>query len=784
MQNFGNFSLNSKYNLFFSIIFHFDIYILNLLYNTFMAKARKSINRKRVRKKSGFKPLTSPLLLPAPKNKWWKKVRSRFTLKTLIFSITPFFIIIALGYWFIIRDFPSPSRLAYSQISQTTKLYDRHGTLVFDIFVDKNRTVVPISSIPTYVQHATIAIEDKDFYKHKGINPIGGIIRAIKETLLHHQLQGGSTITQQLVKTALLSPERTIQRKIKEIILAVLVELRYSKEQILELYLNHVPYGGTAWGIEAAAELYFGKKVQDLTLAEASLLAGLPAAPTLYSPYGSHPEYAKNRQQAVLTRMVEDGYITQTEADVAQTQELLFKPLNANIKAPHFVMYVKEQLVTKYGEKMVEQGGLKVTTTLDLPLQEFAQSTVASEIAKLTNLRVTNGAALITRPATGEILTMVGSKDYFASDSGNFNVVTASRQPGSAIKPINYAIGIENKKVTAATVFNDVPSCFSSVPTTYCPQNYDGSFHGPVQLRFALGNSYNIPAVKMLKLNTVDTMIASSSGFGITTFTDPSRYGLSLTLGGGEVPMTQMATAFGVFANGGIRKDLVSILKVEGAAGKVLEEYKDANLDKETPSSLLINGPRVLSSEAAFIISHILLDQNARSTAFGTSFLQVAGHPAISVKTGTTDDKRDNWTIGFTPEVVVTTWVGNNNNSPMHPYLASGVTGAAPIWNKLMGQFLKDKKETWPKQPEGIIGAQICPISGLLPQEDNSCSPRYEYFIKGTEPKERENLKQSVLVDKTTNKLARPDQTENVEMQEKLIVRDLLGTLYCIDCDQ
>lgn len=740
--------------------------------------------RKRAKKILPKRPIARklPLLLPAPRRSKFK-FHPKSLFKIFSFSLVPFLIVSLLGYWFILKDFPSPARLVYSETSQTTKIFDRSGTLLFDIFVDKNRTVVPISAIPDFVQKSTIAIEDKDFYKHKGINPVGGMVRAIKETLLKKQLQGGSTITQQLVKTTLLTPERTLQRKVKEIILAVLVEFRYSKDQILELYLNHAPYGGTAWGIEAAAETYFGKSVKDLNLAEAALLAGLPQAPTLYSPYGAHPEYAKNRQSAVLNRMVEDGYITQGEADSAKAAELVFKPLNANIKAPHFVMYVKEQLVAKYGEKQVEQGGLKVTTTLDLPLQDFAQTTVASEVAKLEKYRVGNGASVITRPFTGEVLAMVGSKDYFASDSGSFNVTTALRQPGSAIKPINYAIGLENKKVTPATVFNDVPTCFPSITSPYCPRNYDGNFHGPVQLRFALGNSYNIPAVKMLKLNSPEVMVASASAFGITTLTDPTRYGLSLTLGGGEVPMTEMATAFGVFANSGIKKDLVSILKVEDAQGKILDEYNDSNLDIKNPSTLLINGPRVLSTEAAFLISHILLDQNARAAAFGSSFLQISGHPGVSVKTGTTDDLRDNWTIGFTPEILVATWVGNNDNSPMNQYLVSGVTGAAPIWNKIMSFYLKDKKDVWPKQPEGVIGVQVCPISGLLPPEDNSCSPRYEYFIRGTEPGERENLKQSVLVDTTTNKLARPDQTENLATQERLIVRDPLGTVYCIDCD-
>ncbi|MEK7165763.1 MAG: transglycosylase domain-containing protein [Patescibacteria group bacterium] len=736
-----------------------------------MSKTRR---RGKQRKRS-VKPL---LFLPPHK----KRILNLIFKRTHLIWILLLLLVAGALYWYIFKDFPSPSRLASTDVAQTTKIFDRQGELLFDIYIDKNRTVVPLSNIPKVVQEATIAIEDKEFYKHIGINPVGGMLRALREILFRQQLQGGSTITQQLVKTVLLTPERTLKRKIKEVILALLVEARYSKEQILELYLNHVPYGGTAWGIEAAAERYFGIHVKDLTLAQASLLAGLPQAPTFYSPFGARPELAKTRQHAVLTRMAEDGYITQEQADEASAQELIYRQPTTDIKAPHFVMYVKEQLVEKYGEKLVEQGGLRVTTTLDLPLQEFAQATVSTEVAKLAKLNVTNGAAMVTRAPTGEILTMVGSIDYFASASGTFNVTTALRQPGSAIKPINYALGLDSKIVTPATVFNDQPTCFASTPSVYCPKNYDGKFHGPVQLRFALGNSYNIPAVKMLKLNSPEKMVASASAFGITSLTDPSRYGLSLTLGGGEIPMAQMVTAFGVFANGGIQKNLVSILKVEDAQGKILDEYKNPNLNTDQPSSLLISGERVISAETAFLISHILLDQNARSAAFGSSFLPIAGHPAVSVKTGTTDDLRDNWTIGFTHmDAVVASWVGNNDNSPMNPYLTSGITGAAPIWNKIMSHYLKDKKEAWPKQPEGITGLQVCPISGLLPQEDNACGPRYEYFIKGTEPKERENLKQSVTIDNTTQKIAKPDQTDNVSTVERLIIKDAFGP-YCIDC--
>lgn len=723
--------------------------------------------------------------LPNKKITNLKKIFPQRFQKKYLFWLLPFALIL-LSYLLIIKDLPSPIKLANYDIPISTKIYDRNGKLLFDIFADQNRTPVSLSQIPKFVQEATIAVEDKDFYKHKGVNPIGGMLRAFTATITRGKIQGGSTITQQLVKSALLTPERTITRKIKEIILAFWVELLYPKEKILELYLNQVPYGGTAWGIETAAEKYFGKTVKELTLAEASLLAGLPQAPTLYSPFGAHPEYAKGRQHEVLRRMVEDGYITQKEADAAKQTELLFKN-EPNIKAPHFVMYVKQQLVDKYGERLVERGGLKVTTTLDLDLHEYAQATVAAEVGKLKNMRVSNGAALITKPATGEILAMVGSIDYFATASGNFNVTTALRQPGSSIKPINYAIGIEKKIVTPATMFLDVPSCFANInQPNYCPKNYDGKFHGPVQLRFALGNSFNIPAVKMLYLNTVRDMIASASAFGLDTLKDPERYGLSLTLGGGEVRMVDMAEAFGVFANGGIRKNLAAIRKVVDKNGKVLYENKDPNLTSDVPSQLLLQGDRVVSRETAFLMSHILLDNNARQEAFGpASNLVIPGH-AVSVKTGTTDDLRDNWTIGFTPQFVAATWVGNNDNTPMNQALVSGVTGAAPIWNKLMKKVLAGKLDIWPKQPEGIVGAHVCTVSGLTPpnaesEGDKGCPTRFEYFIRGTVPSQREALKQQILIDKATGDMASPGQTDNVEMQEHQVVRDAVAS-YCFDC--
>lgn len=726
-----------------------------------------------------------------------KKKNTSFTIPKRKFLVVFLAVILFFFLYFlfsVFSDLPSPTKLASYEIPQTTKIMDRNGELLYDIYTDQNRTLVPLSDIPKYLQQATISIEDKDFYRHGGVDPVGGILRAVKETVFKKQLQGGSTITQQLVKTALLTRERTLTRKIKEIVLAFWTEKLYKKDTILEMYLNQVPYGGTAWGVEAAAETYFGKKVKDLTLSEATLLAGLPAAPTIYSPFGAHPQLAFQRQKDVLTRMVEDGYITEEQKNQALEEKLTFIAQKTDIKAPHFVMYVKEGLVQKYGEKIVEQGGLKVTTTLDLKLHEEAQNIIATEVAKLKNLNVGNAASLVTRPPTGEILSMVGSKDYFATDSGNFNVTTSLRQPGSSIKPINYAVGIETKKVTPATLFLDTPSCFS-VPgqKAYCPQNYDGKFHGPVQLRFALGNSFNIPAVKMMAVNGVETVIASASAYGISSFKDPSRYGLSLTLGGGEVSMVDMARAFGVFANTGIKRDLVSILKVEDKNGKILEEFKDPNFVLDIrdsigyPSSLLISGPRVLSDETSFLISHILLDNNARSQMFGESSLLVIPNKAVSVKTGTTDDKRDNWTIGFTPNFLAVVWVGNNDNTPMNPYLTSGVTGAAPIWNKITASILKNQPDVWPKQPVGIVGAQICSLSGKAAlnadpnAQDKGCGLRYEYFRKDTIPKDAEVLKQTIPIDKSTNKMATANQTENIEMQEHQVVSDMFGS-YCLDC--
>ena len=720
-------------------------------------------------------------------NKYFEKVKQHKKVALSVFgSLVVLFI-----YFFIFYKLPSPQSLKdYKATPLSTHILDRNGKLLYQLYQEQKRSPIKIDVLPKYVFQTSIAIEDKNFYQHNGISIFGGMFRAIKDSLLRQQLQGGSTITQQLVKSALLTSDRTIQRKVREIVLALWTEKIFSKNEILELYLNQIPYGGAVYGIEEASQRFFGKQAKKLSLAESAFLAGLPQAPSQYSPY-NNPDLALKRRNEVLKAMFEQKYIDKATYEKTIKTKIVVKPFEEKIKAPHFVFYIKNILEQKYSTKEIEEGGLKITTTLDLDTQEEAEKILKDELEKAKDLDVTNGAVLITRPPTGEILAMLGSVDYFATGSGTFNVVTSDRQPGSSIKPINYAIGIERKLVTAGTLFIDSPTCFvgAGQPKGYCPVNYDGQFHGPQGLRFSLGNSYNIPAVKMLAVNGVKEFVASASAFGINSFKDPKNYGLSLTLGGGEVKMTEMATAFSSFANRGVVKELNPILKIEDKFGKVLYEFKSPNLvvnikkPLNYPSFFSIGGKKPLSEETAFIISHILLDDNARSQAFGTSSFLVIPGRAVSVKTGTTDDKRDNWTIGYTPNFMTTVWVGNNDNSPMNPYLASGVTGAAPIWNRVMRYLLKTQPDLWPIRPETVVGKQICWDSGdLMTKKDDgteSCQSRFEYFIKGTEPKEPHISKQTVAVTKD-DKLA-PENWPDVEMKEKTIIKDMFSR-YCVDC--
>lgn len=707
----------------------------------------------------------------------------------------------------VFADLPSPSKLQSGDFPVSTQLFDRHGTLLYEIYADAYRTPVKLDEIPLAVKQATIAVEDANFYKHHGFS-LYGITRAIKNTLFHDKLQGGSTITQQLVKTALLTPERTLERKLREAVLTIATEVLYTKEEILEMYLNHIPYGGTAYGIEAAAQRFFGKHAKELSLAEASLLAGLPQAPSRYSPF-TQVDRAKARQHEVLRRMVAEQFITEAEADSAFEIALAYIPPSTNIQAPHFVFYVKELLEQQYGLRQVEQGGLRVTTTLDLPLQEYAQASVSAELDTLGAYKVSNGAALILKPDTGEILSMVGSKDYFdTNNDGQVNITTRLRQPGSSIKPINYVTALQTKQLTPASMLLDVPTCFKVASLKpYCPKNYDGGFHGPVSFRQALANSYNIPAVKILALNGLESMIATASAMGIDSFTDPSRYGLSLTLGGGEVTMIDMAEAFATLANQGVQIPATAILEVKDYHGQVLTSY-DAAATKQALQDQFFNEndpdynrlgktfhhlKRALEREPAYLIGHILSDNQARVNAFGANSKLRINNKTVSVKTGTTNDLRDNWTIGYTPQFVVATWVGNNDNSRMSR-VVSGVTGAAPIWNDLMSHLLEkiEDAETIPPRPEGVVEKPVCRLTGSAPTD--GCEVRSELFWDQALPEAGLAVRKNIWIDKNTGQPAffgsnvgtsTPKEgvpLDNLELQEHLVVSDPFTQEFCLDC--
>ncbi|MCL4367029.1 PBP1A family penicillin-binding protein [Patescibacteria group bacterium] len=667
------------------------------------------------------------------------KILSKLSTVILVLILGIILITIA-GIVYFATQVPSPDQLSNRNVAQSTKIYDRNGELLYDIFQNQNRTPVKLADMPDSIKQATIAIEDKNFYQHGGFS-ITGIARALFDLVLHRQVEGGgSTLTQQLVKNALLGNEQTLVRKIKEFILAIQVERVYSKDQILEMYLNEIPYGGTAYGIEAAANLYFGIHAKDLDLAQSSLLAGLPQLPSVYSPYGTHPELAKVRQKEVLSAMVANGYITQKQADDAYNEQLTYRTSQNELgfKAPHFVLYVKQKLIEQFGDKMVEQGGLKVTTTLDYGIQQKAEQIVKDQIDGLTKYDVGNGAAVVLDAKTGEILSMVGSKDYFGQSEPagctegvsctfepNVNVAINERQPGSATKPITYSLALE-KGYTAATVLMDVKTEFpgGAGNPAYVPVNYDGQFHGPVQVRYALANSFNIPAVKMLAMVGIKDDLDLGYRMGLSTWepTDQTvnQVGLSLTLGGREVKLLDLVSVYQVLADQGVKQDPISILKVTDASGKVLYEYK--------PSL----GQKILDSGITYIISNILSDNGARTAEFGPNSVLVIKNHTVAAKTGTTDEKKDNWAFGYTPSYVVGVWVGNNDNEPMNQQISSGITGASPIWHDIMTAVLDGKPDEQFNQPDDVVSMDIDGLMGGLPHDGSPT--RKEYFIKGTEP--------------------------------------------------
>ncbi len=655
--------------------------------------------------------------------------------------------------WASTLEIPDISSFEERRVEQSTKIYDRTGEiLLYDLHENAQRTIVPLDQVSMHIRNATVAIEDADFYVHEGIR-FSSIVRAVLANLTPGgYTQGGSTITQQVVKNALLTQDKTITRKVKEWVLAIKLEQAIPKDRILEIYLNENPYGGTVYGIEEATQTFFGKPSTEVTIAEAAYLAALPQAPTYYSPYGNNREQLEQRKNLVLSRMHELSFITTEEYEAAKVEEVTFQPQKiANIAAPHFVFYVREYLENKYGKERVAQEGFRVITTLDWQLEEQAEAIVQQYALENTvKFNASNAAIVAMDPRNGEILVMAGSRDYFDDQiDGNFNIALAKRQPGSSFKPFVYAAALE-KGYTPETVVFDLQTQFStscpynswsSTPPCYSPGNYDEVFRGPVTFKDALAQSINIPAVKALYLVGIDKAIRLARDMGISTLTNSGQYGLTLVLGGGEVTLLDMTGAYSVFANKGIKVEPTAILRIEDHQGNVIEE----NTPQES---------RVLPEQVALQISDMLSDNDARAPAFGqTSALHFPGKD-VAVKTGTTNDYRDAWIMGYTPNIVIGAWAGNNDNSPMEKRVAGFIV--APLWNAFVQKvFTVRPLERFPIPEE-------TPTTGV--------PPVLRGFWQGNE---------SYVIDKISGQLA--TQYTPQETRDERVVNEVHSILYWID---
>ncbi len=678
----------------------------------------------------------------------------------LLFFLTGIIIVgfifsFAIFAWYA-KDLPSPSKLS-QQSGYSTVFVDRNDKVLYDMYKDKNRVPVTYEEIPDMLKKATISIEDKNFYRHKGISE-SGMIRAILNIFLGRGLQGGSTITQQLIKNVLLTNRQTLTRKIQEMILAFEVERRYKKDEILLMYLNESPYGGSYWGVGTAAKAYFGKSVKDLNLVESAILSGLPQSPSLYSPFIGKNDAWKGRAKNVLRRMREDGYITyeQENSALKKVEITKFSAPKILIEAPHFVFYVKDKIENEYGSKIIDQG-VKIKTTLSLDIQQAAEKIVKEEMAKLKGYNATNTAVVILDSKTGDILAMIGSYDFNDEKFGKFNAALGLRQPGSAMKPFTYGLAFE-KGYNPSSIFMDVKTVFPDQGSKeYIPENYDGKFRGPVQLRFALGNSINLPAVKLLAVIGLRDFLSKLNDLGLTTFAPTEenlkRFGLSLTLGGGETTLLRLTSAYATLSTGGNKHELNSINDIT--------DFKGKNIFKKVRT----REKRIFSPEVSYLVSHILSDNNARIEEFGpNSYLNVPGK-TVSVKTGTTDDKRDNWTIGYTKSITVGVWVGNNDNSKMNPKIASGATGASPIWYRIMREILQKYEDGIIDKPEKIKAVTIDSFLGGLPKD--GYPTRAEYFIDGTEPKDTSPYYKKLKISKSNGKLANDVEIKSGNYEEK-----------------
>lgn len=627
----------------------------------------------------------SPAVPPKSKQPWnWKKIGR-------IAGWTAFggFIAVVALFLYIAKDLPSPGNVRDRFVAESTKIYDRSGThLLYEVHGEEKRTVISFSDMPDVVKYATISLEDQDFYSHFGIK-LSSIARAVfKDIITLEKAEGGSTITQQLVKNTLLSNEKSLIRKVKEVILALELETKYSKDEILEMYLNEIPYGSNAYGIEAAAQTFFGKPARELSLDEASLLAALPQATTYYSPYGSHTDALSGRQTYALRQMARLGYITEEQAEEAINADTLAKvaPQKDIIAAPHFVMYIKDYLQEKYGDRAVEEGGYRVTTTLDWDKQLAAEEAVRLGAEKNARFKAKNAALVAIDPKTGQILSMVGSKDYFdTAIDGQVNVTIRERQPGSSFKPYVYLTAF-TKGYIPETLMYDVETEFETAEgKSYKPQNYDGKFRGPLSMAESLAQSLNIPAVKTLYLVGVRDAIDIAKKLGVQGLNEPDRLGLSLVLGGGEVRLLDHVHAYATLATGGVKHPIAAILKIEDSKGAVLEEFQTSP------------GERVVEEKYVTMLEHIMSTNSFRTPAFGENSPLRFDNRDVAAKTGTTNEFRDGWTIGFTPSLAVGVWAGNNDNSPMVAG-ADGVVVAAPIWRAFLDKALVNyATERFPK---------------------------------------------------------------------------------------
>lgn len=676
----------------------------------------------------------------------------------LLFSVSIFVVLVGIGaIWISSFKIPNFSSFEDTKTINSTQIYDRTGKiLLYDINQDVKRINIPFDQMSVNIKNATVAVEDSNFYNESGIR-LTSIIRAGISDVFHiGATQGGSTITQQLVKNTLLTPQRSIGRKIKEWVLAIKVDDSLPKEKILELYLNEIPYGGAIYGIEEASKTYFGIDAADVSIAQSAYLAAIPQSPSMLSPYGKNMDKLVERKNFVLSRMHDLKFITDLEYNEAKNEVVTFLPQStAGIKAPHFVFWIKDYLEQKYGADMVENGGLKVTTTLDYNLEQQAEQIVnTGALANEKTWNAKNAALVAIDPKTGQVLTMVGSRDYFDKEiDGNFNVATASRQPGSSFKPFIYATAF-NKGFTPDTVLFDLPTEFQttcdaygkvlpghSQSDCYMPQDFDGKYRGPISLRNALASSINIPAVKLFYLVGEQDGLQTAENMGISTLGDASQYGLTLVIGGGEVTLLDMTSSYGVFANGGAREPYTGILEVNDSSGKVLEQYAP-------------NEKEVLPKNTALTISDILSDNTARTPTFGAnSVLNIPGKN-VAVKTGTTNNDKDAWTIGYTPSIVAGVWVGNNDDTPMKN---GGVALAGPIWNKFMNASLQTLPNETFEKPNLTVDPEIVKpvLRGLWQGNEN-------FFI-----------------DKISGKLATTDTPEQTK-QEK-VMTNVHSVLYWVD---